>query len=181
MSCVGAEYDLALLTEEEPSFWEDLRSLPLGSPRALHSTVYVIGSPRGGESLCVTAGAVSRVEMQHTLHAASDVVAVKMDTGINYGASGEPALNSPGEVVCGAFQADYDAENIGYLIAEDILRHILSDFDHTEGVQVLKPALQKSSLGMEILRMQVKEDGGRDFGHKPASVDTPLLIVFQGT
>ena len=60
----GPECDLAVLTVKDEKFWEDLHPIEFGELPALLDDVSVIGYPVGGESLSVTAGVVSRIELQ---------------------------------------------------------------------------------------------------------------------
>lgn len=52
------------MTVKDDKFWEDLHPIEFGELPALLDDVSVIGYPVGGESLSVTAGVVSRIELQ---------------------------------------------------------------------------------------------------------------------
>jgi len=61
---IGTECDVALLTVEDPLFWKDLIPLELGEELPeLQESVAVVGYPVGGESLAISAGVVSRVQV----------------------------------------------------------------------------------------------------------------------
>lgn len=70
---IGNECDLALLTVEDDDFWVDIEPLTFGSLPELQASVIVVGYPIGGENISVTAGVVSRVEIQEYTHGASQV------------------------------------------------------------------------------------------------------------
>lgn len=62
--CCAPEVDLALLTVDDDVFWEDLAPLQLAEVPHLQDSVVVVGYPTGGDSICVTKGVVSRVELR---------------------------------------------------------------------------------------------------------------------
>lgn len=127
---VGNECDLSLLTVDDPDFWVGLSPLQFGDLPDLRAAVAVVGYPIGGESISVTAGVVSRVEMHMYQHAKHDLLSIQIDAAINPGSSGGPALNTRGEVVGIAFQSlDVDeTENIGYLVSRNVVSHFLRDY-----------------------------------------------------
>lgn len=74
----------------------------------------------------VTKGVVSRVEPQQYAHGASTHLAIQIDAAINFGNSGGPVLLGK-HVVGVAFQNLQGAENIGFVIPTNIIRHFLRD------------------------------------------------------
>ncbi|KAI0564464.1 serine-type endopeptidase isoform 1 [Gracilaria domingensis] len=127
----GNECDLALLTVEDDAFWHDIQPLPFGRLPELQTSVIVVGYPIGGENISVTAGVVSRVEIQEYTHGDSQLLGIQIDAAINSGSSGGPALSQSNQVVGIAFQSmnSGDAENIGYLVAESVVEHFLKDYE----------------------------------------------------
>lgn len=73
--------------------------------------------PIGGDTMSVTSGVVSRIEVTSYVHGASELLGIQIDAAINSGNSGGPALNDDGECVGIAFQSlkHEDAENIGWV------------------------------------------------------------------
>lgn len=61
---VGHQCDLALLQVDDDSFWEDVPAMKFGSLPHILDEVAVIGYPVGGDSMSITCGVVSRIEMQ---------------------------------------------------------------------------------------------------------------------
>lgn len=127
---IGNECDIALMTVDDEAFWKGIKPLNFGVLPALQDSVCVTGYAIGGENISVTAGVVSRIEIQEYSHATSDLLGLQIDAAINYGASGAPGLNSKQEVVGIAFQSYHslDSENVGYLIAVSVVQRFLSDY-----------------------------------------------------
>eukprot|EP00871_Galdieria_phlegrea_P002145 jgi/Galph1/2931/GphlegSOOS_G1600.1 len=128
---IGNDCDIALLTVEDASFWEGVNCLLPGRLPYLQEAVTVVGYPIGGENISVTAGVVSRVELQQYSHGAIDLLGVQIDAAINSGNSGGPAFNNRFECVGIAFQSllTTEAENIGYIIPWLVVQHFLDDVE----------------------------------------------------
>lgn len=126
----GEECDIALLAVDDESFWEDTEPISFGELPALQDSVYVVGYPIGGDTISVTSGVVSRIEVTSYAHGASELLAVQIDAAINSGNSGGPVFSEHGECMGIAFQsyAGSDAENIGYVIPTPVIEHFLVDY-----------------------------------------------------
>ena len=61
--------------------------------------------PIGGDTVSVTSGVVSRIEVTTYTQSVSDLLGVQIDAAINSGNSGGPSFNSRGECVGVAFQS----------------------------------------------------------------------------
>jgi S1-C subfamily serine protease len=131
VKAVGHECDLALLEVEDDGFWEDITPLRLGSLPELQDDVTVIGYPVGGDSISISSGVVSRVEMTEYAQASADLLAIQIDAAINPGNSGGPVFNSKLEVIGVAFQglSDEETENIGYVVPPQVINHFLEDVE----------------------------------------------------
>ncbi len=129
VAAVGHEADLALLRCDDALFWDaaPVAPLPLGDVPALQEAVSVLGFPSGGDSLSITRGVVSRVELTQYVHGAAHLLAVQLDAAINPGNSGGPALRDDGTVVGLAFQNLPAADSIGFIIPPPIIRRFLDD------------------------------------------------------
>lgn len=111
---IGTECDVALLTVDDDAFWEGLRPLEFGGLPRLQDAVAVVGYPIGGDTISVTSGVVSRIEVLSYAHGSTELLGIQIDAAINSGNSGGPVFNSRGECVGIAFQSlTGDAENIG--------------------------------------------------------------------
>ena len=131
VSAVGHECDLAVLTIADETFWEDLRPLRFGNIPNLNEEVSVIGYPVGGESISISCGVVSRIEMQRYAQASAELLAIQIDAAINPGNSGGPVLNAQDEVIGVAFQSlsSEDTENIGYVVPVNVIQHFLQSVE----------------------------------------------------
>ena len=129
VAAVGHECDLAVLTVEDDKFWEGLHPLTFGSVPDLLEEVSVIGYPVGGDSLSISNGVVSRIEMQEYAQASAQLLAIQIDAAINPGNSGGPVINNDNEVIGVAFQSlsGEDLEGIGYVVPCNVVDHFLDD------------------------------------------------------
>ena len=120
----GTECDIALLSVADPEFWEGAAPLTLGGLPRLQEAVAVVGYPIGGDTISVTSGVVSRIEVTAYVHGSTELLGIQVSAAINSGNSGGPCFNAGGECVGVAFQsmAGSDAENIGYVIPTPVVR-----------------------------------------------------------
>lgn len=126
---IGTECDLALLTVDDDDFWEGITPLELGELPALQESVAVLGYPIGGDSLAISAGVVSRVQMTHYSHGCMSLLALQTDAAINSGNSGGPVMDAQGRCIGVAFQSlTGDTQSIGYVIPTSVVRHFLMDY-----------------------------------------------------
>ncbi|MEX2963334.1 S1C family serine protease [Microbulbifer sp. TYP-18] len=123
---VSHEADLALLSVDDDSFFDDTDALELGELPDLQEEVTVYGYPIGGKSLSITRGVLSRVEHQYYIHAESYLMAGQIDAAINPGNSGGPVI-SAGRIVGVAMQTNQGAENLGYFVPPGVIEHVLKD------------------------------------------------------
>lgn len=120
--------DLALLTVDDPSFFEDTPTLDIGDLPRPQQEVLVYGFPLGGDSMSITKGVISRVEHQVYAHSSCRFIAAQIDAAINPGNSGGPAL--VGDRVVGVvMQGISQADNIGYIVPAPVIRHFLDDIE----------------------------------------------------
>lgn len=155
---VGHQCDLALLTVDDESFWNDLEYLEFGTMPNLQEAITVIGYPTGGDSISVTKGVVSRVEETFYQHGSFRLLAIQIDAAINPGNSGGPALLGT-KVVGVCFETLINAENIGYIIPVPVIHHFLEDIQRHKGnytgfcdigiqIQLMESSNIRASMGM---------------------------------
>ncbi|XP_038709526.1 protease Do-like 2, chloroplastic isoform X2 [Tripterygium wilfordii] len=127
----GIDCDIALLSVESKEFWKGAKQLHFGHLPRLQDAVTVVGYPLGGDTISVTKGVVSRIEVTSYAHGSSDLLGIQIDAAINPGNSGGPAFNDRGECIGMAFQAyrSDEAENIGYVIPTTVVSHFLDDYE----------------------------------------------------
>lgn len=123
------ECDLALITVDDPTFFEGITPLTFGTLPKVRSTVTTNGYPAGGTQISYTRGVVSRIEMQNYAHIGNkNFLAVQTDAAINPGNSGGPVLQE-GKVVGVAFQGIKSLEGAGFFIPTPVIRHFLKDIE----------------------------------------------------
>lgn len=93
-----------MLDVEDEEFWRGVPPLELGPLPRLQDSVAVVGYPIGGDTISVTAGVVSRIEVTDYSHGSTDLLAIQIDAAINGGNSGGPVFNGSGQCVGIAFQ-----------------------------------------------------------------------------
>ncbi|XP_009349861.1 protease Do-like 9 [Pyrus x bretschneideri] len=128
---IGTECDIAMLTVSDDEFWKGVSPLEFGELPALQDAVTVVGYPIGGDTISVTSGVVSRMEILSYVHGSTELLGLQIDAAINSGNSGGPAFNDKGECVGIAFQSlkHEDAENIGYVIPTPVIKHFIQDYE----------------------------------------------------
>jgi S1-C subfamily serine protease len=118
--------DLALLTVEDPGFFDATTGLELAGLPQVMDKVIVYGFPRGGDTLSTTTGVISRIEHRPYAHSLKRLLAIQIDAAINPGNSGGPAM--VGDKIVGiVMQQMRGSENIGYIVPASIVRHFLDD------------------------------------------------------
>ncbi|XP_034209492.1 protease Do-like 9 isoform X2 [Prunus dulcis] len=128
---IGTECDIAMLTVSDDEFWEGISPVKFGCLPALQDAVTVVGYPIGGDTISVTSGVVSRMEILSYVHGSTELLGMQIDAAINSGNSGGPAFNDKGKCVGIAFQSlkHEDAENIGYVIPIPVIMHFIEDYE----------------------------------------------------
>ena len=154
--------DLALITVKDKSFFQDTKSLPIGTLPKLEQKVDVYGFPEGGETLSVTSGVVSRIENQIYVHSGKSLLAIQIDAAINPGNSGGPAI-SDGKVVGIVMQGKRRSQNIGYIIPTTQIKHYLKDIkdgkvDGYPCLGVLVEKMENPSI-RELFELKDKKSG----------------------
>ena len=120
--------DLAILNVDDPRFFQKTTPLEIDGLPKLQSRVNVYGFPTGGETISITEGIVSRIEVDFYVHSADRYLLVQVDAAINPGNSGGPAISN-GKIIGIAMQAMENAENIGYIVPAPIIKHFLEDIE----------------------------------------------------
>ncbi|XP_021891895.1 protease Do-like 9 [Carica papaya] len=103
---IGTECDIALLTVDDDEFWEGVSPVEFGDLPALQDAVTVVGYPIGGDTISVTSGVVSRIEILSYVHGSTELLGLQIDAAINSGNSRWPCpLMIKGNCVGIAFQS----------------------------------------------------------------------------
>lgn len=128
LEVIGHECDMAILSVEDPEFFQGLEPLKLGNLPELQTSVTVMGYPVGGDNISVTQGIISRIEPITYSHSGRRLLAVQVDAAINPGNSGGPVLHDD-DVVGIAFQGLSQSQSIGYMIPVPVIKHFLKDVE----------------------------------------------------
>ncbi|CAA3001020.1 protease Do-like 9 [Olea europaea subsp. europaea] len=128
---IGTECDIAMLAVSDDEFWEGVSPVEFGDLPPLQDAVTVVGYPIGGDTISVTSGVVSRMEILSYVHGSTELLGLQIDAAINSGNSGGPAFNDKGKCVGIAFQSlkHEDVENIGYVIPTPVIMHFIQDYE----------------------------------------------------
>jgi S1-C subfamily serine protease len=131
---VSHDADLALLTVDDLSFFQNVNALELGELPEMQQEVVVYGFPIGGDTLSATKGVISRIEQQTYAHSYHAFLTIQIDAAINPGNSGGPVMIG-NKVVGVVMQSLSDGENIGYIVPTPIIKHFLIDLEdgHYDG------------------------------------------------
>lgn len=70
----------ALLTVESDEFWEGVSPVQFGELPALQDAVTVVGYPIGGDTISVTSGVVSRIEILSYVHGSTELLGLQVWT-----------------------------------------------------------------------------------------------------
>ncbi|KAL7537794.1 hypothetical protein ACHAXR_008085 [Thalassiosira sp. AJA248-18] len=173
VEALGNECDLALLrvdslfpTQDDDAgdgskIDETTFAMPLGPLPSLQDEVEVLGYPAGGDSLCVTKGVVSRIEMQEYAQAGERLLAMQIDAAINPGNSGGPVVNEMLEVVGVAFQGidEESVENVGYVVPSSVVLHFVENVRRNNGYKgFCRLGIECSFLENDTFRKFLKLD-----------------------
>ena len=101
----------------------------VGSLPNTQEEVLVYGFPKGGDTLSITKGVISRIE--HEVYAQSNLpfLAAQIDAPINPGNSGGPAINN-NNIVGIIMQTLLKSESIGYMVPPPVIKHFLEDIEN---------------------------------------------------
>lgn len=126
VEAVGHDCDLAVLTVEDPAFFQDTQPAEFGDLPFLQDSVIVMGFPEGGDKISITGGVISRIELIPYSRSGKKLLGVQIDAAINPGNSGGPVYLN-GKIVGLAMQVMNNSQNIGYIIPTPIINHFLED------------------------------------------------------
>ncbi len=157
------ECDLAVLKLENPADLGEARALALAeSLPKLKTKVTVMGYPTGGDTLSFTEGVVSRIEYAGYSYGVA-ALRIQVDAAVNPGNSGGPGIVD-GKVAGLVFSGLREAENIGYLIPAEVVRHFLDDcakdgkYDGFPRMDLQAFTLENASL-RNYLKLEKKDTG----------------------
>jgi S1-C subfamily serine protease len=143
---VGHDLECALLTVDDPTFFEGTVPVDFGEVPQQRDKVAAFGFPIGGDELSITEGVVSRIEVLSYVHSQRNLLAIQTDAAINPGNSGGPVFQN-GKCIGISFQSfkSTGVENTGYIVPVPIIKHFLKDIADKkyDGVPMLGVAWEK--------------------------------------
>lgn len=71
-----------MLTVEDDEFWDGVSAIDFGSLPALQDAVTVVGYPIGGDTISVTSGVVSRMEILSYVHGSTELLGLQVSNSI---------------------------------------------------------------------------------------------------
>ena len=159
---VAHDVDLAIITVDDPSFFDGIEPLELGRLPSTQASVVALGFPTGGDTLSLTNGVVSRIEHQQYVHSGGTYLAMQIDAAINPGNSGGPVVENQ-RLVGLAMQALPGSQNISYGVPSPLIERFLADV--ADGSYDGVPQLGVSSQPLENRAMRARygveaENGG---------------------
>lgn len=181
---ISHDADLALVEVDDEGFFEAVHPIPIGKMPKLQQGVVVYGFPVGGNTLSITSGIVSRVEVDTYAQSYRDLLSVQIDAAINEGNSGGPVMTN-GALVGIAMQGLKNADNVGYMIPPPVIQHFLEDVKdgRYDGFPHLGVALQnmESEAQRRGARMKPGETGALvlrvDYGGPSYGVLRPRDVI----
>ncbi len=163
IECLSMDCDMAVLKLEDPKELGDVKPIPLAdSLPKLKSKITVLGYPTGGDTLSLTEGVVSRIELSGYSFG-TKALRIQVDAAVNPGNSGGPGVID-GKVTGLVFGVLREAENIGYLIPAEVIRHFLEDwakdgkYDGFPRLEIDCDSLENPSL-RAFLKLERKDSG----------------------
>lgn len=67
-----------MLTVDEDEFWEGVSPVEFGNLPSLQDAVTVVGYPIGGDTISVTSGVVSRIEILSYVHGSTELLGLQV-------------------------------------------------------------------------------------------------------
>ncbi len=148
---VSHQADLAILSVDEKGFFDGVKPLEFDSIPNIQDRVTVYGFPKGGNTLSVTSGIVSRIEHSRYVHGGESFLAIQIDAAINPGNSGGPAISS-GKIVGVVMQEMRRSQNIGYIVPTPMIKHFLDDIKDGRYDGFASMGVDTQSLENEAIR-----------------------------
>ena len=130
---VDHDCDLAALRVSEKKFYKNMQAFSIADNVEVGKKIQVLGYPMLGENLCITEGIISRREITQYTHSGKLFEVMQVDSAVNGGNSGGPAIAKKEKKVVGVVHQAYtQGQNINHIIPIIVLRHFLYDLQHKD-------------------------------------------------
>lgn len=186
---IAHDADLAVVRPLDTAFFAGVTPMRLGRLPKVNHEVQAYGFPVGGDTLSVTSGILSRIDVSTYENSMRDLLMAQIDASINPGNSGGPVV-AEGALVGIALQSLEKAESVGYMAPAPVIEHVLRDLEDgrydgfpmlgIESQELESPAL-RDSLAMKagesgVLVTRVDFRGPADGALAPGDV----LLAIDG-
>jgi len=151
---VDHDCDLAVLKVVDKSFYNEMKPLELADEVFIGEKLRVVGFPMEGINLCLTEGITSREERYRYGHSGKEFDVIQIDSTVNGGNSGGPAISQKeGKVLGVVHQAAETGQNVNHIIPIRMVKHFIKEINEQAyfgfpelGLEIqplLNPSLQK--------------------------------------
>lgn len=120
--------EIAMLKVDDPEFFKNTIPVTFGDIPFQLDKVTAYGFPVGGDTLSITEGVVSRIEVTEYAHNKKYLLAIQIDAAINPGNSGGPVFHDD-KCIGIAFQGTRNTDNIGYIVPVTLIKRFLKDIE----------------------------------------------------
>lgn len=125
---VAHDCEIAMLKVSDPEFFKNTVPVTFGEIPYQLDKVTAYGFPVGGDTLSITEGVVSRIEVTKYAHSEKNLLAIQIDAAINPGNSGGPVFHD-NKCIGIAFQGTRNTDNIGYIVPISLVKRFLKDIE----------------------------------------------------
>lgn len=125
------DWDIALLTTDNETFWERAIPLELGSMPSQEEKVKALGFPNGCDDIKTTKGTVASIQYDTSSYKGQGFLSMHIDVEVNPGSSGGPIVNEADRVVgmaCQNYKSDDMHKTQSYAVPVLLLQAAVSNY-----------------------------------------------------
>lgn len=120
--------DLALLSVNDPTFWEGVTLFELGEMPSVGDEVIVEGFPSNSTDYCCTRGIVSRTHLSEVVNSGLEITMTQIDADVNPGGSGG-AVTSYGKLIGIPSQIMFNLMDYTEIVPVSTIKRFLKDIE----------------------------------------------------
>ncbi|MBI4063022.1 MAG: trypsin-like peptidase domain-containing protein [Elusimicrobia bacterium] len=125
---VGHDTELAMVNVPDPSFFADVKAIPLGDLPEEQDEVFAIGFPHAGIVPSFTKGIISRMQVTPYVLTGRKLMLIQTDAAINPGNSGGPVVKD-GRLAGVSVQLLIGSQNMGYIVPITYVEKFFKDIE----------------------------------------------------